>query len=143
MNTLELMMPTEGRLTNGNDIIELPLGLLGFESAKHYVLLTRPDEEPFMWFQMVGDSKRAFLVVPPHFVLADYRPDLGDLDVAFLDLNDPSEAFVLNIVTLRGKGVATVNLKGPIVINRRTLVGKQVIPINASEFAIRHPLPLS
>jgi len=34
-------------------------------------------------------------------------------------------------------------LKGPIVINRRTLIGKQIIPVNASEYAIRHPLPLS
>jgi len=36
-----------------------------------------------------------------------------------------------------------VNLKGPIVINRRTLTGKQVIPVNAAEYAIRHPLPLA
>jgi flagellar assembly factor FliW len=96
-----------------------------------------------MWLQMVGEAKHAFLVVPPHFVLADYRPDLSDLDVAFLDLNDPSEAFVLNIVTLLGQGQATVNLKGPIVINRRTLIGKQVIPVNAADYAIRHPLPSS
>jgi flagellar assembly factor FliW len=68
---------------------------------------------------------------------------LSELDAAFLDLNDPSEAFVLNIVTLRGPGRATVNLKGPIVINRRTLIGKQVIPVNAAEYAIQHPLPLS
>jgi flagellar assembly factor FliW len=92
---------------------------------------------------MVGDTKQVFLVVPPHFVLADYRPDVCDLDVAFLELEDPSEAFVLNIVTMRGPGEATVNLKGPIVINRRTLVGKQIIPVNAAEYAIRHPLPLA
>jgi flagellar assembly factor FliW len=92
---------------------------------------------------MVGDAKFAFLVVPPHYVTADYRPDLSELDVAFLDINEPSEALVLNIVTMRGKGQATVNLKGPIVVNRRTLVGKQVIPVNAAEYAIRHPLPVS
>ncbi len=142
MNTLELM-PTERRTTQKNNVIQLPYGLLGFERVKNYVLLTRPEEEPFMWFQMVGETKQSFLVVPPHFVLADYAPDLSELDVAFLDLNDPSEAFVLNIVTMRGKGEATVNLKGPIVINRRTLTGKQVIPVNAAEYAIRHPLPLS
>jgi flagellar assembly factor FliW len=142
MNTLE-MMPTERRATSDNSVIQLPYGLLGFERVKKYVLLTRPEEEPFMWFQMVGEIKRAFLVVPPHFVLADYRPDLSELDVAFLELNDPSEAFILNIVTLRGHGETTVNLKGPIVINRRTLIGKQVIPVNAAEYAIRHPLPLS
>jgi flagellar assembly factor FliW len=142
MNTLEVM-PTERHATNDKNVIQLPYGLLGFERVKNYVLLTRPQEEPFMWFQMVGEAKRAFLVVPPHFVLADYRPDLSELDVAFLELNDPSEAFILNIVTLRGPGEATVNLKGPIVINRRTLIGKQIIPVNAAEYAIRHPLPRS
>jgi len=142
MNTLELM-PTERHATKKNDVIELPDGLLGFERVKNYVLLTRPEEEPFMWFQMVDEAKHAFLVVQPQFVLADYQPDLSELDVAFLDLNDPTEAFVLNIVTLREKGRATVNLKGPIVINRRTWIGKQVIPVNAAEFSIRHPLPVS
>jgi len=106
-------------------------------------LLTRPEEDPFMWFQMVGETKHAFLVVPPQFVTANYQPDLSELDVAFLELNDPSDAFVLNIVTMRGQGEATVNLKGPIVINRRTQIGKQIIPVNAAEYAIRHPLPLS
>jgi flagellar assembly factor FliW len=142
MNTLEIM-PAERHATNNKDVIQLPYGLLGFERVKNYVLLTRPEEEPFMWFQMVGETKHAFLVVPPNFVLANYQPDLSELDVAFLDLNDPSEAFVLNIVTMRGNGDATVNLKGPIVVNRRTLIGKQVIPVNAAEYAIRHPLPLS
>jgi flagellar assembly factor FliW len=142
MNTLE-MMPTERHATKANDVIRLPYGLLGFERVQNYVLLTRPEEEPFLWFQMVGENKRAFLVVPPHFVVANYRPDLSELDVAFLELNDPSDAFILNIVTMRGHGEATVNLKGPIVINRRTLIGKQIIPVNAAEFAIRHPLPVA
>jgi flagellar assembly factor FliW len=34
-----------------------------------------------------------------------------------------------------------VNLKGPVVINRRTLVGKQVIPRNVAGYALHHPLP--
>lgn len=144
MNTLELM-PTETHAIdgNGNNVIQLPYGLLGFERVHQYILLTRPEEEPFMRFQMVGEVKRAFLVVPPHFVLANYAPDLSELDVAFLELNDPAEAFVLNIVTMRAPGEATVNLKGPIVINRRTLIGKQIIPVNAAEYAIRHPLPVA
>ncbi len=142
MNTLELM-PIERLATNVNSLIQLPNGLLGFERVKNYVLLTRPKEEPFMWFQMVGETKHAFLVVPPQAVLANYNPDLSETDVSFLELNDPAEAFVFNIVTLRSNGEATVNLKGPIVINRRTQIGKQVIPVNAAEYAIRHPLPIS
>jgi len=142
MNTLELMEP-ETQRTHGNDVIELPFGLLGFESVKNYVLLTRPKEVPFMWFQMLDDAKRAFLVVPPQFVVPDYQPDISEEDVDFLGLTDPTDAFVLNIVTLRKGRQATVNLKGPIVIHRRTLVGKQVIPVNAAQYAIQHPLPAS
>jgi len=137
------MMPTEQDITRDTSEIQLPYGLLGFERVKNYRLLTRPEEDPFLRLQMVGEMKHTFLVVPPHFVLADYRPDLSELDAAFLELNDSSEAFILNIVTLRGNGQATVNLKGPIVINRRTLIGKQIIPDNAADYAIRHPLPLS
>ena len=140
MNTLELMAPEAGAAI-GKEVIRFPDGLLVFEGVKNYVLLTRPEEEPFLWLQMLGDAKRAFLVVPPHFILADYQPDLSELDVEFLELADPSEAFVLNIVTLRGPGRATANLRGPLVINRRTLIGKQVIPVNAAQYAIQHPLP--
>lgn len=142
MNTLQ-MMPTEDYIANETNLIALPFGLLGFERVKNYILLTRPEEEPFLRFQMAEEPRHSFVVVPPHFVLADYSPDLSDLDAAFLELDDPSDAFVLNIVTVRGQGQATVNLKGPIVINRRTLIGKQIIPVNAAQYGIKHPLPVS
>ena len=50
-----------------------------------------------------------------------------------------ADALILNIATVRN-GQATVNLKGPIVINRTTLVGKQCIPTNVGEFALQHPI---
>lgn len=140
MNTLEEMAP-EQNATHGAEVIQLPYGLLGFERVKKYMLLTRPGEEPFLWLQMLEDTRQAFLVIPPHLVTTNYNPDISEEDAAFLDLATPADAFVLNIVTLRGPNQATVNLKGPIVINRRTLIGKQVIPVNAGDFAIRHPLP--
>lgn len=139
MITAELTKP-ESRQTENRDIIRLPLGLLGFEHVKEYVLLANPAEEPFMWFQMLNDAKRAFLVAPPASLVADYQPDIRDDEVEFLELADPSDAFLLNIVTLHGNGRATVNLKGPIVINRHTLIGKQVILNNASQYSLHHPL---
>jgi flagellar assembly factor FliW len=126
--------------SEGRDIIRLPFGLLGFEHVKQYILLTNPAEAPFMWFQMLDDAKRAFLVVPPDRLGLDYQPDINDDEVDFLQLTDPSDAFLLNIVTLRRNGPATVNLKGPVVINRRTLIGKQVILNNAAQYSLHHPL---
>jgi flagellar assembly factor FliW len=81
----------------------------------------------------------AFLVVPPSLVLPDYAPDLSDEDVDFLEIRHPNDALVLNIVTLKSDGSATVNLKGPIVINRHTMIGKQVV-LSQSAYAIKHPI---
>jgi flagellar assembly factor FliW len=142
MITAELTEPVT-RETKGTGIIRLPFGLLGFEHVKQYVLLTNPAEEPFMWFQMLDDAKRAFLVAPPARLVPDYEPDISEDEVDFLELADPSDAFLLNIVTLRGNGQATVNLKGPVVINRRTLIGKQVILNNAAQYSLHHPLAAS
>jgi len=141
MNTLE--MTETGKTTHDNEAVLLPYGLLGFERVKNYSLLANPGEDPFLWFQMQQNPKHAFLVVPPGVVAPQYQPDLDDQDVEFLELDDPADAFILNTVTLRDGRHATVNLKGPIVINRRTWIGKQVIPINAAQYPVCHPLPVS
>ena len=142
MKTAEVMEP-ERRQVGGENIIQLPFGLLGFERVKNYVLLSKQHEEPFMWLRMLGEDNSAFLVVSPFRVLPDYQPDISKDDVNFLGLETPDDALVVNIVTLPQRGQATVNLKGPIIINRHTLVGKQVIPNNAAQFDLRHPLPLA
>src|SRR2546423_370550 len=121
-------------------VITLPMGLLGFERVKHYTLLASAEEAPFLWLQMVEDPNLAFLVVSPSVVLSCYEPDISEEEVKFLDLADPKEAWVFNIVTVYPDGKATVNLKGPIVVNRRTLIGKQVVPLNAACYSLQHPV---
>lgn len=131
-------LPNENR-----NIVELPLGLLGFEEVKQYTLLADPKESPFVWLQMLGAPKASFLVVDPFVLFPDYQPDITDDDIQFLGLDAPQHAAVFNIVTLRSDGSASINLKGPIIINRQTLQGKQVIPVNASAYQVQHPLPLA
>jgi flagellar assembly factor FliW len=128
--------------THSGDEVVLPLGLLGFERVKNYSILTKPEEDPFLWFQMQDNPKHAFLVVQPWSLVPDYQPDIDEKDVQFLELAAPSDAFILNTVTVHANQEATINLKGPIIINRRTGIGKQVIPNNAAQFPVRHPLPL-
>ena len=126
----------EGR----GQVISLPLGLLGFESLKNYLLIASAEEAPFCWLQVVNEPSLAFLVVSPFEVDPGYEPNIPDEDVESLGIREPSDALLYNIVTLSKQGGATVNLKGPILINRHTLTGKQVIPQNASELPIRFPL---
>jgi flagellar assembly factor FliW len=124
-------------------VIRIPLGLLGFERIKEFIAMVDPAEDPFLWLQVSNDPTLAFLVIPAQMLLPDYRPDITADDVAFLELQSPEDGWVLSIVTIRGPGQVTMNLKGPIVVNRRTLKAKQVIPMNAAEYSVQHPLPVA
>jgi flagellar assembly factor FliW len=106
-------------------------------------LLGSPEEAPFLWLQMVDDPKLAFLVVSPAAALKRYEPDISEEDVKFLNLDNPEDAMLFNIVTVHPEGRATVNLKGPVVVNRRTLVGKQIIPLNAGTFSLQQPIEVA
>ena len=148
MNTCETIESVEAveleSLTVQNEnVVHLPLGLLGFEHIKSYTLLQNTSESPFRWLQVIDQPNLAFLVVPALDIFPEYEPDVPAEDAKFLGLNSPDDALVFNIVTLLAKGAGTVNLKGPIVINRFTLKGKQVVLANASRYSIQHPLPLS
>ncbi|HXT11672.1 MAG TPA: flagellar assembly protein FliW [Candidatus Angelobacter sp.] len=123
--------------------VRLPMGLLGFETLKDYLLIANPAEEPFGWLQVKGDTSLAFVVLNPFLIMPDYRPDIPQNDVEFLGLNAPEDAMLLNIVTVHKHGQATMNLKGPIVINRNTGIGKQVVIANASDYSVDHPLLVS
>jgi flagellar assembly factor FliW len=139
MKTVETAEPQTLPVKQEN-IITLPLGLLGFEQIKKYVLLVLPGEEPFLWLQMLDNRNQGFVVVPPAAVLPGYAPDIPQQDIEFLGVNSPADVLVLNIVTVRPGGETTANLKGPIVINRHTLVGKQCIPSNVGAFNLQHPI---
>jgi len=139
MNTIETEAPTQIVTCE----VRLPMGILGFEQMKNYLLIANPEEEPFRWLQVKDNTSLAFVVIDPFLVVPDYHPDISQSDVEFLGLANPAEAALLNIVTLHGSNSATINLKGPVVVNRTTGVGKQVILANASEYSVQHPLPLS
>lgn len=141
MNSLETSN-LEPLVVRSENIVHLPLGLLGFEHIKKYVLLANPEEAPFLWLQVLDDPTLAFLVIPPNEVLSDYQPEITDEDSEFIGLKSPQDALVYNIVTLR-PGRATMNLKGPIVLNRYTLMGKQIVISNAAQYALQHPLPVA
>jgi flagellar assembly factor FliW len=123
--------------------VRMPMGILGFEQTKDYVLIAKPDEEPFAWLQVEGNPALAFVVIDPFIILPDYKPDIPTADVEFLGLKDATDALLLGIVTIQGNNRATVNLKGPLIINRHTLTGKQVIIANAAEYSVQHPLPVA
>ncbi len=123
--------------------IDLPQGLIGFAGYTRAELRELPDQPPFLWMTLHGPAGIVnFVVVEPGGVVPGYEPELFDADAAALDLAEPGDAQIFAIVSLQPHAPlsATVNLVGPLVVNRRTRLGRQLVIANNSRYSARHPL---
>lgn len=142
MKVMPDLYPTDLEAPASN-LVTLPSGLIGFEHYKQAELLYQTDHLPFLWLKLMGpvDSLH-FVVIEPGGLISGYEPELFEDHALTLGLSNPAEAMILNIVTLKRQTPleATVNLVGPIVINRRTRVGRQVVISNYSRYSAHHSL---
>jgi flagellar assembly factor FliW len=125
------------------NIFELPQGIIGFKDYTRAELLYMPDHLPFLWMKLQrGTESVHFIVIEPGGLIPGYVPELFESDAEALELLNPSEAMLLNIVTLQHQNPmeATVNLVGPIVMNRRTRVARQLVISNYSQYSAHWPL---
>jgi len=130
-----------------NEIV-LPQGIIGFAQYRRAELLYMPDHLPFLWMRLhrTDISNRSdsvhFIVLEPGGVIADYEPEIFDEDAEQLGITDPSEAMILNIVTLRQQQPveASINLVGPVIVNRRTRTGRQLVISNYSLYSAHYQL---
>ena len=122
----------------------LPQGIIGFKDYTCAEILYVPDHLPFLWLKLARPTGEAvhFIVIEPAGLVPGYVPELFDADAEALDLKDASEAMLLNIVTLKSQNPleAVVNLVGPIVMNRRTRVARQLVISNYSQYSAHWPL---
>jgi len=81
-------------------------------------------------------------VIEPHSLIPGYVIELTDDDAARLGIERPEDVFIFNVVNFKPDQpeAATVNLIGPVVVNRRTLKGRQLIISNYADYSARHPL---
>jgi flagellar assembly factor FliW len=121
----------------------LPNGIIGFTDYTRAELLYLPDHLPFLWLKLHSATDSVhFIVIEPAGLISGYEPELFDEDAAGLELTGAAEAMLLNIVSMQNQRPleATVNLVGPIVVNRRTRLGRQLVVANYSRYSAHHPL---
>jgi flagellar assembly factor FliW len=107
--------------------ITFPRGLFGFESFKEYMLLDA-ERQPFYWLQSVDVEGIAFILINPFLFRPDYEVNIGNDELAEIDILSPEKALIFSIVTIPPDGgPMTANLQGPLIINRDTRAGKQAI----------------
>ncbi|MEI6871105.1 MAG: flagellar assembly protein FliW [Verrucomicrobiota bacterium] len=123
-------------------VLHLPFGLIGFRHLTHFELETVPGSEPFQILRSLGEEVLEFVVVEPRHVVESYEISLRDEDVESLRLSNQSDAMVFNVVVIHSHEpqYVTVNLVGPILVNRLTLLGQQVLITNSADFSVEHVL---
>jgi flagellar assembly factor FliW len=141
MKVLPECNPAEADASPANELI-LPQGIIGFPEYHRAELLYSAEHLPFLWMRLHGPDVLHFVVVEPNGLIPGYEPEMFDEDASQLDLRDAGDALVLNIVTIRSKRPlnATINLIGPLVVNRRTRVGRQRVIANHGRYGAQHPL---
>ena len=112
-----------------DEIITFEKGLYGFEEKQEFILINLEDPEfPFNWLQSIDDEKLSFIVTSPFLFVKDYDFNLPDDIAKKLGIKKPKESLIFSTVVLNENlEKSTINLKAPIIINRETNKGRQII----------------
>lgn len=119
--------------------LTFPWGLIGCADWRAFQLMPFP-------FEGIGDlvsmdhPNLVLTVADPEWLKIDYSFELDDEDADVLGLTTAEDAMVLCILTLRrDQSTVSVNLAGPVIINRANGVGRQVI-LDYQSYPLRFPL---
>src|SRR3954471_13229043 len=128
------------------DIAEItfPAGLPGFPQAHRFEIAPwGPAGSPFLLLSSIEDSDVGFVVVPPWVFYPEYEFELDNGTAERLSLAEAEDAVVFAMVTLRDRPEdSTLNLLGPIVVNRFSHEAAQVV-LPSAGYSVRAPLAIA
>ncbi len=121
------------------DIINFPVGLLGFGDLHQYIIVKKEDSL-FSFLQSVDEPDLTFVLIMPELVVGDYSVKLNTEEIELLQIKSPQDGGIYAIVTVPENVAAmTVNLQAPIVINTKERFGAQIV-IPDGPYHTRHNL---
>jgi flagellar assembly factor FliW len=122
------------------DIIRFQSGIPGFEQNKEFVIVSIPEYAPFEWLVCIDGSQLRFAIINPLLFEPGYDPKIIKEQLDDLAVETPEDLLMYVIVTIRENPLeSTANLVGPIILNRRKKIGKQII-IDDDRYTTREPI---
>ncbi len=114
---------------------ELP----GFKGAHRFIVMEHSQDSPFSWLICLDDRDLAVVIANPWDYFPDYDPPISQRDLEHLELKTREETEVVVIVAVEPDNV-WFNLAAPLLINRTTMRGMQVIADDC-RYTMREPMP--
>jgi flagellar assembly factor FliW len=120
-------------------VIEMPDGMLGF-TDRRFIIISPDKYGQFFWLQSLDNPELAFVVTDPALFVQGYEVNLTPDEFERIKLSPDSEAIILAVVTMAPDVFdITLNLQGPIVVNRENMLAKQIV-LEEGKYATKHPL---
>jgi flagellar assembly factor FliW len=120
-------------------IISFPEGIPGFEDQKRFVIINNNDSEnPFDWLQAVDKGSLSFVIINPFLVKPDYDFALSKSVEEKLKIENEKDVAVYTIAVIpEDIKKITINLSGPVIINAKEKLGKQII-LNDERYSTKY-----
>lgn len=121
-------------------VLRFPSGLLGFPDQHRYVILDHDTDAPFKWLQSMDEPELAFVIIDPALFHSSYRLEFTREALEEVEGGEGEEMTLAVILTIPSDdpGRVTANLRGPLLMNPRTRLCKQLVL--SDEFPTRYPL---
>lgn len=137
---MELTTKHFGKIqVNESEIINFIDGLPGFENEKSFIIISNPDNKvPFKWLQSVENSDLVFVIINPFLFKPDYEFDIPEHVLEKLKIIAEEDIAVYSIVVVPDNiEKMTANLLGPVIINTKEKLGKQIV-LDDNRYTTKH-----
>lgn len=126
---------------NESEIVTFEHGLPGFPDNKQFILLALDADLPLALLQSTEEAAISFVVAFPFAFKKDYAFDLSEEDKKQLQIETEEDVLAYAIITLNESFQdSTLNLLAPIIINKRTQLGKQIVLQDNAQHPLRYPV---
>ena len=121
--------------------IFFPEGLFAFEAFRHFAVLPTKSGSTFNWLQSLEEARLAFLITLIPEITLKYKPNIDGQFLSLIEATEPTQVEIWGIITVpTGKPESmTINLQGPVLINRPKKLGGQFVSDDPNHL-VRTPL---
>lgn len=112
--------------------------LLGLEQLDAFHIESMDEMEMYVYIQSDEDEYVGFLAANPFLFFKEYEFELSEQDKQELKIATERDVLVLGIITIREPfQESTMNLLAPLVINVRTMRGKQIVLHQSEDYSTK------
>jgi len=115
-------------------------GLLGLEQYKNYQIEDVENSDVYKILSSLDDKDISLAIISPFEAYKNYQVNIPKDTEVNLKISSEEDVILYTTVTLSSDiKKTTTNLRAPIVINKKTCLGEQIILANES-YEIKHPI---